>query len=383
MGNTSRTAGANVQDAPATPADLNVEVAGMLLEMSALQASRQSGLGYRRAAHAIFSLETPVTEFAERGTLRDIPGIGPSSERIIAEYLGTGHSIIVEGALERAPTSKQEDVTQRRAMRAGFLSLSSVLAALRARMPAGIVSPDAYRGDYQMHTTWSDGDADLETMATACQARGRTRMCVTDHSYGLPIARGMSMEHARQQHVEIDALNERFEGRFRILKGIEANILADGVVDMTPGELGRFELVIAAPHSLLRKPYDQTSRMLGAVRTPGVHVLGHPRGRMFNNRAGVRAHWDRVFEAAAVRGVAIELDGTWDRQDVDASLAARALTAGCVFAIDSDAHSPFELQYVDYAMAHARLARIPAEKVINCWEDERLLEWARARRVKG
>jgi histidinol phosphatase-like PHP family hydrolase len=346
--------------------------------MSSLQASRQSGLGYKRAAYAIFALEMPVSEAAARGTLRDIRGIGPSSERIALEYLETGRSAIVESALAKAPSSKQEDVQRRRRARDGFLSFASVLAALRAHQPPDIVSPDDYRGDYQMHTAWSDGAEDLETMAAACLSRGWTRMCVTDHSYGLPIARGMSMEHVRRQHVEIDALNDRFGGRFRIFKGIEANILADGTVDMTPKERSEFELVVAAPHSVLRKPYDQTARMIGAVQTPGVHVLGHPRGRVFNSREGVRAEWDAVFAAAASSGVAIELDGTWDRQDVDAGLAARALDAGCLFAIDSDAHSPRELDFVAYGVAHARLARIPAGRVINCWDDERLLEWSRS-----
>jgi histidinol phosphatase-like PHP family hydrolase len=188
----------------------------------------------------------------------------------------------------------------------------------------------------------------------------------------------MSMEHVRRQHQEIDRLNGQFDGRLRILKGIEANILADGRVDMEPGELGLFELVIAAPHSVLRKTYDQTGRMLAALRTPGVHVLGHPRGRVFSKRAGVSADWPRVFAEAARRGVAVELDGTWDRQDLDLDLARQALEAGCVFAIDSDAHAVDELDYTSYGLAHARLARIPAERVINCWDDRRLAEWTQA-----
>ena len=361
--------------------DENVEVAGLLLDMAALQPSKQSGFGYKRAAYAIFSLDRPIAGEAKRGALREIRGIGPASERIILEYLGSGRSATVDAAVSAAASSKQQDLAKRRAVRDGFLSWSSVLAALRAALPPAIVSPASYRGDFQMHTTWSDGADDVQSMAEACVERGWTRMCVTDHSYGLPIARGMSMEHVRRQHREIEALNEHFAGRFRILKGIEANILADGTVDMTPEELDEFELVIASPHSVLRKPDDQTARMLAAVRTPGVHVLGHPGGRMFNNRAGIRADWDRVFGAAADTGVAIELDGTWDRQDIGADLAARALDAGCLFAIDSDAHSPRELEYVDYGLAHARLARIPADRVINCWDDTRLMEWAATRRT--
>lgn len=215
-------------------------------------------------------------------------------------------------------------------------------------------------------------------MADAALARGWSRIAVTDHSYGLPVARGMTMEHARRQQAEIAAVNEGLAGRLRILKGLEANILADGTLDLPPAELRQFELVVAAPHSALRKAFDQTERMVAAVRTPGVHILGHPRGRVFNKRAGIVADWRRVFAAAAASGVAIELDGTWDRQDIDASLATQAFDAGCLFALDSDAHAPGELAYVDYALAHARLAGIPSARVINCWDDRQLFAWLAA-----
>jgi putative hydrolase len=115
--------------------------------------------------------------------------------------------------------------------------------------------------------------------------------------------------------------------------------------------------------------------MLGAVRAPGVAILGHPRGRMFGTRAGVVADWDRVFAEAARRRVAIELDGNWHRQDIDYVLAGRALEAGCLFALDSDAHAIGELAFTDYSIAHARLAGVPASRVINCWSDEELEAW--------
>jgi histidinol phosphatase-like PHP family hydrolase len=146
-----------------------------------------------------------------------------------------------------------------------------------------------------------------------------------------------------------------------------------------PDERALFEFVVASPHSLLRRPEDQTARMVSAVKAPGVAILGHPRGRMFNSRPGITAKWDRVFEHAAKRGVAIELDGNWHRQDIDYLLAGRALDAGCLFALDSDAHSIGELRFSDYAIAHARIAGVPAERVINCWSDERLEAWMRER----
>src|SRR5205085_5493373 len=171
-----------------------------------------------------------------------------------------------------------------------------------------------------------------------------------------------------------------YQGRFRLLKGVEANIRADGSVDMEPHELAQLEIVVAAPHSVLRSPANQTERMVAAASAPGVHILGHPRGRMIGSRPGVMADWDRVFEAAARSRIAIEIDGDPSRQDVDYALAPRAARAGCLFALDSDAHATHELRpYEEMAIAHARLAAVPPEQVVNTWPLERLLEWAASR----
>jgi histidinol phosphatase-like PHP family hydrolase len=133
--------------------------------------------------------------------------------------------------------------------------------------------------------------------------------------------------------------------------------------------------VLAAPHSKLRKNDDQTDRMLAAVQHPAVRILAHPRGRITGSRAGVIANWDPVFEAAAQRGVAIEIDGDPARQDVDFTLGGQALPYGCIFALDSDAHTTGQLSYAETAVAHARLAAIPADRIVNCWPLERLLAW--------
>jgi histidinol phosphatase-like PHP family hydrolase len=134
-------------------------------------------------------------------------------------------------------------------------------------------------------------------------------------------------------------------------------------------------MVLAAPHSRLRTHDDQTERLLAAVTTPGVHVLAHPRGRKGGARPGITARWERVFEAAAGANVAIEIDGDPSRQDLDFELAQQAVAAGCVFALDSDAHSVAELRYAEVALAHARLAGIPRDRVINTWPLKRLLAW--------
>ena len=140
-------------------------------------------------------------------------------------------------------------------------------------------------------------------------------------------------------------------------------------------EAERFEIVLAAPHAKLRSPDDQTQRVLTAVHHPHVRILAHPRGRITGTRAGIVAAWDAVFAAAADRAVAVELDGDPARQDLDYTLAAQALDAGCIFALDSDAHTTDQLAYAETAVAHARLAGIPATRIVNCWTLDRLLAW--------
>jgi histidinol phosphatase-like PHP family hydrolase len=232
-----------------------------------------------------------------------------------------------------------------------------------------------YHGDLQMHSEWSDGGSTLAEIIDACVTRGYRYAAVTDHSHGLKIAGGMSMEEAAAQQSEIDRLNAVHRSQFRLLKGIEANIGVDGQLDVSAEEAARFEIVLAAPHSKLRSADDQTGRLLRAIETPGVHVLAHPRGRISGSRAGIVADWPTVFAAAAVHRVAVEIDGDPARQDLDYILAARARDAGCLFALDSDAHTTGQLRYADTALAHARLAGIPPDRIVNCWNAERLFEW--------
>jgi len=226
-----------------------------------------------------------------------------------------------------------------------------------------------------MHSEWSDGRPTLEQIAEACEARGYSYAAVTDHSYGLKIAGGMSMAEAAAQHEAIARVNARLGAGFRLLRGIEANIASEGTLDLTPEEAATFEVVLAAPHSRLRRNEDQTARLVAAIENPSVHILAHPRGRITGTRAGVVADWTVVFAAAARSGVAVEIDGDPARQDLDYALAADARAAGCIFALDSDAHTTSQLVYAETAIAHARLAGIPPERVVNCWPLERLLEW--------
>src|SRR5688572_19468607 len=317
--------------------------------MAAVAGESQRGWGYSRAAKAVLRIDDPITPLVESNTFKTIPGIGPTTDRIARELIYDGSSPFVEEAVRNA--GKEEAVTQLRALRHHFLSRAAVKEILRRR---GRPSRSGYRGDFQMHSVWSDGAETLASIVDACLARGQSCAGITDHSYGLPIAGGMTMAQVKEQHAEIDALNAKHAGTFRLFKGIEANIRQDGTIDMEEHELRLFEFVVASPHSLLRKTVDQTARMVGAVSQRGVCILGHPQGRRFNVRPGVTAHWDSVFK-----------------------VAAKALERGCLFALDSDAHSHPELDFIDISIAHARLAGIPQERIVNYWPEKKFLEWAR------
>ncbi len=353
--------------------DRNMHIAGALQDMARAQRSRERRWGYSQAADAIRSLERDIDAYVGAGgALERIPHVGPASTRIVLQMLDAGESAIVEAAVDES--GQRAEVTRRRGLRDRFLSRAATLKILTDG-GAGLVC----QGDLQMHSTYSDGTQSLANIVDGCLARGYRYAAVTDHSAGLPIANGLSLTRLRTQAREIAALNARHAGHFTLLRGVEANIRADGEVDVLEDQRAELDIVVAAPHSGLRSPLPQTSRMVAAVTAPGVHVLGHPRGRKYDSRAGVVADWTTVFKAAARSGVAIELDGDPSRQDLDFSLAAEAMACGCLFALDSDAHAVPQLAYTDTARAHALIAGIPAERIVNCWPLEDLLSWARAR----
>ena len=352
--------------------DVNAVVGGLLRDLAFAQTAQPKMFGYKRAAAAVLALDTALTELiTPEGALPRIAGIGPGSARIIQETLETGGSPTVERAID--VSDRRGDIERRRALRANFLSRAEVLRVLRDRSVGGPTVSD-YAGDLQMHSEWSDGRPTVEDIMRACQARGYAYAAVTDHSHGLKIAGGMSMHEAAEQRDAIDRVNASTDS-FRLLQGIEANIGADGQLDLSPDEAGVFELVLAAPHSRLRRSEDQTERLIAAIQNPAVRILAHPRGRITGSRAGVVADWDRVFAAAADSGVAVEIDGDPARQDLDYVLASSALAAGCLFALDSDAHTTEQLSYAETAIAHARLAGIPADRIVNYWPLARLVDW--------
>jgi len=353
---------------------VNAVVGGYLRDLAYAQPTQPQMFGYKRAASAILSLEQSLIDLLrEHGdALPKIPGIGAASARVIREVLENGTSSTVERAIDIS--GKRADIERRRALRARFLSRAEVLSVLRDPTLEG-PTLSQYRGDLQMHSEWSDGSPTVAAIVRGCQVRGYHYAAVTDHSYGLKIAGGMSMQEAADQRRAIDAANKSSKGAFRLLQGIEANIGLTGDLDLSDEHAATFELVLAAPHSRLRRAEDQTPRMLRAIENPAVRILAHPRGRITGSRAGVIADWDAVFPAAARRGVAIEIDGDPARQDIDYELARHAMDTGCVFALDSDAHTIGQLAYVETAIAHARLAGIPPDRIVNCWTLDRLLAW--------
>jgi histidinol phosphatase-like PHP family hydrolase len=357
--------------------DVNLQIAGLLSDLAAVQTSPAKAWGYKQASAAVRELDEPVGALVEAdGSLRKIFRIGPASTRVLLEVLEHGHSPLVDAAVAESP--RREEIWQRRQWRERFLSRAKVRAIL-AETSADAIRASDYRGDLQMHSTWSDGEQRLDQIVETGCALEYEYAAVTDHSAGLPIAKGVAQERFVEQWAEIDAFNRNARGRFRLLKGVEANIRGDGSVDVDAEERRHFDLVIAAPHSDLRSPRPQTERLLTAVTSQRIHVLAHPRGRIYGSRPGLTADWDAVFGAAAEAGVAIEIDGDPFRQDLDYALAASALRAGCLLALDSDAHATDQWRHAGTAIAHARLAGAPADRVINTWPIERLLAWAEDR----
>ena len=262
--------------------------------------------------------------------------------------------------------------------KADFLSRADVDRILSA--PAGISHADL-RGDAHLHTDRSDGRMPLAALHRALEARGDSYAFLTDHARDCAVAGGLFPADFRAQRREVDALNAR-AGTVRDVRR--------GRGEHRRGRLARRDARSRARARRGRRvrPYgapgtarDQTGRLVRAVETPGVAVLGHPKGRLYDMRSGVRADWPRVFAAAAARGVAIELNGCPERLDLPPVLARLAVEAGCLFSISSDAHAAAHLSFLDYGLAVARLAGVPAARVVNTWSRERFADWLEERRA--
>jgi DNA polymerase (family 10) len=266
-------------------------------------------------------------------------------------------------------------------------------AALAGRLPRLVTGADL-RGDLHSHSDWSDGVHSIERMAEAARRLGRAYQVLTDHTVSLAIAHGLDPAAFEEQRRIVDALNERFEREeaggdeppgasaegFRLLHGCELEIRADGRLDLPDEVLARFDVVVASLHVGRRQPRAQlTERTLAAIRSPHVDVIAHPSGRMIGGRDDLDLDWDAVIEAAAATGTALEMNGSPHRLDLSAERGRRAATAGCLIAIDSDAHRTEELDDVRWAVSQARRGWVEPASVVNTRSRADLLAWARSK----
>ena len=295
---------------------------------------------FRRAAQVAEGL--PAGELERRvrdGTLQSLPGIGETTAHVIAEAL--------------------------RGEQPGYLS--KLLADQPASERSGLRL--ALRGDCHTHSDWSDGGSPPAEMAQAARDLGHEWVALTDHSPRLTVANGLSAERLRAQLRLIEALNEQL-APFRILTGIEVDILEDGALDQREDLLRELDVVVASVHSKLRMPAGpMTARMLAAIRNPHVDVLGHCTGRLLGGARGSRPESvfdaDAVFGACREAGVAVEINCRPERMDPPDRLLRLAAEVGCVFAIDTDAHAPGQLDWQGNGTVRAEKFGISADRVIN------------------
>ena len=328
------------------PIDALTEIAA-LLERE--RASRYRSKAFRAAAAAIAGLDRD--ELSDAASLRRRAGIGDSSFAVIQQAL------------------------------AG--EVPDYLAQLRARYaPARSALRALLRGDLHCHSDWSDGTTPIADMVTAARALGHEYLALTDHSPRLRVANGLSAERLREQLGVVAGLSG--DG-FTLLSGIEVDILDDGALDQDDALLGELDVVVASAHSKLRMDATaMTRRLVAAASHPRVDVLGHVTGRLIAGERGTRppSTFDAraVFDACAAHGVAVEINARPEREDPPDELIAVALEAGCLFAIDSDAHAPGQLGLLDEGAARAERAGVPPERIVTTWPLDRLRAWtARAR----
>ena len=293
---------------------------------------------FRRAAEVVAGLsQEELAGRVRAGTLRQLPGIGEATAAAIAQAAAGREPEYLTRLLGGGPPAPP--------------------TALRAAM----------RGDCHAHSDWSDGGSPPLEMALAARDLGHEWLALTDHSPRLTVASGLSADRLRAQLELIDELNATL-APFRILSGIEVDILEDGSLDQTDELLGRLDVVVASVHSKLRmESGPMTRRMIAAVRNPHTDVLGHCTGRIITGRGRPQSEFDAeaVFTACRESGVAVEINCRPERQDPPDDLLRLAVEIGCVFAIDTDAHAPGQLDWLDGGCGRAEQFGIGQDRVIN------------------
>jgi histidinol phosphatase-like PHP family hydrolase len=334
-----------------------------LLAVAAESAKMPLQKALRRASRKAFMWPEEASSIIQQGrSLIELPAVGPTLNRIIRGWLETPPDVPIPSPI-----------------RQHFFTATETGATLAN-------NPDwssSVKGDLQMHTVWSDGSGSIEDMARAGVDRGYEFIAITDHSKGLKIAGGIDEEQLRHQSKEIATVNAKLKAeghRLQVLRSIELNIDPRGHGDMDSKALGSLDLVLGCFHSALRKKEDQTDRYIAALRNPDVHILGHPRGRIYNYRLGLDADWERVFAVAAELDKAVEIDGYPDRQDLSLDLLKLANKAGCRISLGTDSHDPLQLRFIDYSLAAAIRAGIDRNRILNFMTADKLRGWAQSLR---
>ena len=309
---------------------------------------------FRRAAAAIDGMTLDdLREQGLAGRLRELPGVGEVTERVILETL-VGER---PGYLRRL-----EDEAAGPVATGG----EAMLAALR--------------GDCHTHSDWSDGGSPIREMAEAARDLGREYIVLTDHSERLTVARGLDRARLARQ-LEVVADVNRDLAPFRVLTGMEVDILEDGTLDMDDETLGRLDVVVASVHSKLRMDAPaMTRRMVTAIANPNMDILGHCTGRIVVGRGRPESTFDAelVFAACERFDKAVEINSRPERLDPPRRLLRLAVETGCRFSIDTDAHAPGQLDWLPHGCARAVECEVPPDRVVNTMPVDHLVAWARS-----
>ncbi|MFJ9339005.1 PHP domain-containing protein [Streptomyces sp. NPDC101733] len=311
---------------------------------------------FRTASAALVHLGGAETAArAAAGSLEGVKGIGPKTALVVREALAGGIPEYLRGLEDEAAAMPEGP----------------------APSPAALALRAALRGDCHLHSDWSDGGSPIEAMGRAAASLGHEWAVLTDHSPRLTIARGLSQERLREQLEVVAELNASW-APFRLLTGIECDILADGSLDQEPELLERLDLVVGSVHSKLRMESPaMTRRLLKAVANPLMDVLGHCTGRLVTGRTRPESEFDaeRVFAACAESGTAVEINSRPERLDPPRRLLRSAVAAGALFAVDTDAHAPGQLDWQILGCERAVECGVPTDRIINTWPAAQLLTW--------
>ena len=254
-----------------------------------------------------------------------------------------------------------------------------IQAAKAGKLPKLIEVKDI-KADLQTHSTWSDGKLSMLEMARAAAKRGIKVIAFTDHSVSLGVTQGLSMEDHKKQAAEIKKIQKQLGDSILVLHASEVEIKADGSLDYPDEFLATLDLVVASLHTSLRQPREKvTQRVINAIRNPHVDIIGHPTGRLIPDREGADLDMDAVLNAAAETGVALEINASPYRLDLEDVYARRAKELGIPISINTDSHSEADFDMLPYGVATARRAWLTKEDVINCWPTKKLLSWLKKR----